>query len=334
MASALEGIRDQTKDVLRSVIGPVGTEVALLDYPRYQNAGDALIWLGQLHYLRTLGCRVRYQASQFGFDARQLRKLHPSGPLLITGGGNLGDRWLPHQEMREAVVATFPDRRIIQLPQSINFSNEARRDAARSVFEAHPDLTLLMRDQVSLAAARAAFPGVKTRFCPDAAYGVGPLSRVGRPDVDIMLLLRNDTEAVPRILPTMEGVTVARADWRFPPGYGTLLWKMMLVPEALTRGLGTLGASVYGIVSANAGAMARANVFFARRVLGRGRVVITDRLHAMVLASLSGIPVIALDNSYGKVSAIYREYGHELSGTRFAASMDEAVELARQLLDQ
>jgi exopolysaccharide biosynthesis predicted pyruvyltransferase EpsI len=53
----------------------------------------------------------------------------------------------------------------------------------------------------------------------------------------------------------------------------------------------------------------------------------------MILAGLAGIPVVALDNSYGKVSRIYEDYVHRLPGVRFAASVEEAVALVDALRD-
>ncbi len=44
------------------------------------------------------------------------------------------------------------------------------------------------------------------------------------------------------------------------------------------------------------------------QVSGR-RLVITDRLHAVILASLLGIPALALDNSTGKVHGFLRTWG-------------------------
>ncbi|MEG8022012.1 polysaccharide pyruvyl transferase family protein [Sphingomonas aerolata] len=49
--------------------------------------------------------------------------------------------------------------------------------------------------------------------------------------------------------------------------------------------------------------LARARVARGLTLLSRGRQIVTDRLHAHILALLLGIPHVALDNEYGKLSA-------------------------------
>lgn len=305
--------------------------MALLDSPSYENAGDALIWQGQRQYLQELGHEVSYVASQGSFSSTDLRRRCPEGPLLITGGGNLGDRYPTHQEFRETVIRTFPDRPVVQLPQSIEFRDAARLKAARKIFDSHPDLTLLMRDRRSLETARAAFPDTRVEFCPDAAYGVGRLERSREAEVDVLLLLRRDTERVGRTFEFPDGVSHATTDWSFPPGLGRVLWKLLRQPENRLQGRPTR-EQAYHLLRLCSEGMVRGNVHFARRTLARGRVVITDRLHAMVLASLSGIPVVALDNNYGKISAVHREYGGALRDTHFVTSADAAVRCALSYL--
>jgi exopolysaccharide biosynthesis predicted pyruvyltransferase EpsI len=38
-------------------------------------------------------------------------------------------------------------------------------------------------------------------------------------------------------------------------------------------------------------------------MLSEGRVVLTDRLHAVILSCLLGRPMVALDNTYGKIGS-------------------------------
>jgi pyruvyl transferase EpsO len=62
------------------------------------------------------------------------------------------------------------------------------------------------------------------------------------------------------------------------------------------------------------------------------KLIITDRLHAHVLASLMQIPHVVLDNSYGKVRSIYENYTHRFPTAHFAASHSEARELVTDIL--
>ncbi|MCD2158325.1 polysaccharide pyruvyl transferase, partial [Rhodococcus cerastii] len=66
--TAIEKIQADTLTVLRALFEP-GQSVALLDFPDHFNAGDHLIWLGQLKYLEQLGVQVSYTADPLRYDA-------------------------------------------------------------------------------------------------------------------------------------------------------------------------------------------------------------------------------------------------------------------------
>jgi pyruvyl transferase EpsO len=66
-------------------------------------------------------------------------------------------------------------------------------------------------------------------------------------------------------------------------------------------------------------------------LLSRGRVVITDRLHAHILCLLHGIPHVLLDNSYGKVRRVHETWTAGAPQVRWATSPQEAIGIARSL---
>ncbi|MGY1856602.1 polysaccharide pyruvyl transferase family protein [Modestobacter sp. SYSU DS0290] len=322
--SPISLLQDQTREILGRFVGR-GIEVSLLDFPRHDNAGDALIWLGERSYLRDLDLSARYMATLHHLKPEELRRRVPDGPILLHGGGNLGDRWPENQAFRERVVGLFPDRRIIQMPQSIEFRERASLERARRVFNAHPDLTLLMRDHDAVEVARSAFPQAVVEFCPDVALGVGRVERTEAPKCDALLLLRQDSEASGHGF-RAQGVDALSADWALT-GMQRAIWLALRMPENISRVVEPLTHSLYPLNARSMDAMARVNVRAARGILQQGRVVVTDRLHAMVLAALLSIPVVGLDNSYGKLSRIFRDYLGELPGVYFASDAEEAQSL-------
>ena len=52
--------------------------------------------------------------------------------IFIHGGGNFGDLWPEHQQFREMILQRYPDRPVIQLPQSIHFQDKANIAKVRS----------------------------------------------------------------------------------------------------------------------------------------------------------------------------------------------------------
>jgi hypothetical protein len=108
--------------LLRDVEG-----VALVGFPHHWNIGDSVIWAGTLQVLRELGIPVRYVCTPKTYDAAELRLHLPAGPVLLTGGGNFGDVYLDEVALRRRVFEDFPDRHVIQLPQSIWFRSAGGR---------------------------------------------------------------------------------------------------------------------------------------------------------------------------------------------------------------
>jgi pyruvyl transferase EpsO len=158
-------------DVLSETVGS-RQRVALVGFPDHPNVGDSAIWLGELEALKKLRTAVALTCSAWGYDPDLVRwRLGPGGKILLHGGGNLGDEWPEHQRLRERVIADLADLPVVQLPQSVHFNAPESLERARTVFDAHPDLTLLCRDPRSAEVAEREFHNATTRLCPDAAFG-------------------------------------------------------------------------------------------------------------------------------------------------------------------
>lgn len=322
-------IQQQTLDVLSKHLSR-GDKIALLDYPRHQNAGDALIWLGAKEYLKRLGVEVTYIASLNHFSADELRKRVPHGPILINGGGNFGDRWVESQAFKESVIEQFPDRKIVQLPQTMEFNTSAGLTRAQAVYGSHPDTTILIRDRAGYEAAKAAFPNNDVEFCADMALGYGFHKR-GKPKYSLLFLKRTDNEAVDQDIPTLDGPSHKVVDWGFRGPFRVPAWRALRLAEDVARVIPALTPVVYPLVERSFNVMAEANVRSASKILSEGKIIITDRLHAMVLAALLGIPVFAYDNANKKVSALFKDYVGDLPGVYFAEDAFEATAKARDL---
>ena len=260
---------------------PSGAPVALLDIPTHANVGDHAITLGTFECLRRSGHAVQSLVAPGGYSPTRLRERVRDGVILLTGGGNLGDLWPAHQRFREQVLADFPDRQVVQLPQSIKFSSGESLESARRAFGSHPAFTLLVRDAGSLALAREQF-GCAVDLCPDLALALGPQASRRKPDTDVLVLARTDHETTaPFRIERTASVDVV--DW---------------VEHASLRFHALRLLSRYE-------SLAHERLEFGLSLLGRGRVVVTDRLHAHILCILLGIPHVIRDAGYGKLTAFH-----------------------------
>ncbi len=328
----LDQIQDETLHVLSELLVR-GQRVALVDFPNHENSGDALIFLGQLRYLERLGVQVGYIADGSRYSPDDLRSLVPDGPILIQGGGNFGDRWDYMQELRERVINDFPDRQILQLPQGIDFHEGPKLERAQKILGAHPDLTLLIRDHAGVARTRELFPTAKVIFCPDMAFGYGKVKSDSM-DYDAVILRRNDSES----LEGAERFTMHPAeshidlDWGLT-GLAKIKDRLFHVPGAVTKRVPALAVPLHSIQQKAYKAIAENNVRHAVRILSKGRLIVTNRLHATVLAALMGKSVVAMDNANGKISAIIGDYLGRMPGVRYAPSVKEAEALVDSYFD-
>jgi exopolysaccharide biosynthesis predicted pyruvyltransferase EpsI len=296
---------------------------ALVDFPDHANVGDSAIWLGTTVYFSAhRGRQPRYVSSIGSFSEAAVRASVPEGPIFVHGGGNFGDLWPRHQEFREHLLGRFPDREIIQLPQSIHFDDPARAEAAARAIARHGKFRLFVRDQHSYDFAAARFD-CEIALCPDMALFIGALGR-GTPDVDVFYLLRSDRERAVRETAGRAGYTFRVGDWLVEPRLSVDARKLLRVLREIRRGSWdrlALRAATYETA-------ARVRVLRGCRLLSSGRVVITDRLHAHLLSLLLGIPHAVLDNSYGKLGRFLDVWTGGAAGVHYAASVDDAEDWA------
>ncbi len=310
---------------------PSGGKLALLDFPDHPNVGDSAIWLGEIAYLkRWHRTTPRYVCTVENFRHEDLRAALPTGPIFLHGGGNFGDVWPKHQDFREMIIKEYPDRPIIQLPQSIHFSDEASIARTAAIINAHPNFTLLVRDQHSYDLAKKHFT-CKTELSPDMAFCLGAQTRHGPLLHKLLLLLRTDHEtqtAAPPANDLPPGASVE--DWleedphingrirkltkRYLPLLGLkalvrdyqreMLYRF-LAEDRVTRGLRQLSSAPY---------------------------VITDRLHAHILCLLLNIPHTVLDNNYGKIRRFSEVWTQDLGILSRAQTLPEAINTYKSMM--
>ena len=327
---------------LDSVIGGAlsgAPEVALATFPNHWNLGDTAVWAGQRAVLARLGVRVAYVCDFRTYRREDLQSALPDGPILLSGGGNFGDVYPNEQGLRERIIDDFPDRLVVQLPQSVWFRSDANLDAARRRCEKSGQFVMVVRDRRSLDLVRARF-AVAAHLAPDMAFGLPDLRQQRQPPgIDVLWLLRRDIEASER------GVRRAAArqapgavrDWT-RPGFARrdaawglyaraiwLSWRIRRTPRTLLRRREAWVRRSFETV-------AGLRMEIACRFVSAGRVLVTDRLHGHILALLLGVPNVCLDNRDGKVRHFYETWtaGHPLVG--WADSLPEAETLAQRLL--
>lgn len=332
----LREIRGSIDAVLGPLIAP-GAPIAIVGYPNHPNVGDGAIWVGEVAWLRERGGDVAFTCDEDGYRRDAMASaLGPDGTILLHGGGNFGDLWPQHQLLREQVVRDFPEHRIVSLPQTMRFEDPAALERARSCFDGHDRVTLLFRDEQSLAAARDRFASPSLP-CPDLALALGPRARIAPPRVERLWLSRDDDERrQQRLLPTLPGADDLVVDWL---GDEALPERTRL--RTLRRAAGRAGRAIarrpppisaLSRAQVRVGdALAAQRLHYGERLLCQGRTVVTDRLHAHVLCVVLGIPHVIVDTGYGKLRGFHEAWTAGLEFVRVADNAAAALAAAREL---
>jgi pyruvyl transferase EpsO len=310
---------------------PIGGSVALLDYPNNTNVGDSLIWLGEIAYLHSRGISPRYVCDIDNFDPCRLRKaLKPDSVILLHGGGNFGTLWPHEQKFRERVLMDFQDWPIVQFPQSIFFDDDHAVKQAAEAIRLHGRFTLLVRDNASLEYASRRFD-CKVQLCPDMAFFIDPLKARAKEEFDSFILSRTDREKanewVDRSIARDGGWSFDTGDWLGSGITEKIMYRMELHSESMRKVLDPNNAMLLRLWNV----LSRARLKRGMSILGRGRTVITDRLHAHILSLLLDKPHVLIDNSYGKLGSFHAAWTKECRIVRTARDMAGALEAAREL---
>lgn len=305
---------------------PAGARVVYLDYAFTTNVGDQLIVLGTLKFFARHGITVKLARNIHNIEQGGLDVL-PGDVLVFHGGGNFGDIYPHFQLLRERIIAAFPDNRVIIMPQTVHFDDEAERDRSCRAIASHPDVTLFVRDRRSLEIVRPYF-GDRAMLAPDMAHQLWPslceeITQGG--DVrssEPLMLLRRDAEksAIP---PALAGFEDRFTDW------DVLVSRRYRIERAIIRRqypAARRGVRLYDLDEAYFAAMRREVVRVARR-LYRHPLWITSRMHGAILGLLLGKPVFALDNSYGKLSSYFEAWGKGTSPVKLVSSARDVEEM-------
>lgn len=307
--------RNQIQSVLKKEIG--GRDCCLLDLPNYYNPGDQLIWKGEEQLLKDLGIHIRYRSSIHFFNPK---KVLGSDCIILNGGGNFGDLYYKHQKFREKILEKFPNNKIIIMPQTIHFSDKRHLEKSIKKFSKHSNLVIFARDINSLEIIKNKFKNNKRYLLPDAAYSIKDIKKNKiNTENRVLFLYRTDKEKNTHLnknsLNFIRNLDVS--DWSTDRIRIIILFFHLLflylnrLLLSIYRLFGTHWKEtndIHGMFKFNPRIQQVQN---AVKLLSKYDLIITTRLHGLILAHLLGIPTIIINNSYGKNKNFYETWIHQ-----------------------
>jgi pyruvyl transferase EpsO len=280
------------------------SRIFYVDYPVHSNIGDQLINLGTEAFFEHYNISIYKRLSVLDLRRTGIPGVAPDSTFLCHGGGNFGDLYGKHQEAREWLMEKYPSCRIVVMPQSLHYSTEAAREASLRRVARHANSYLFVRDHESYSALKQS--GIeRVAMMPDMAHELWNLLKPNgsAPAGRVLNLLRRDKEAV-----ACAGCEHS-VDWKDSFSGATKI---------------AAGGTYYLLSLFGKWSPQRLNArlwYSARnRMVKDGislfsdySVVMTNRLHAMLLALLLGREVYASDNTYGKLARYSKAWLAETS---------------------
>ena len=252
----------------------------------YGNLGDVAITYAQEKYLSEQFPEheiIDVPISKTLSHLKTLRHIcSPNDIVTVVGGGNMSDLYFDIELLRQMVVKAFPNNRVISFPQTMFFSdslsgNYLKRQAVK-VYSQHINLTLTARERWSHDMMKSILPSCK--LTPDIVMTLDkrePIStRKG-----ITFCMRNDIESgISQEF--KEELRLQLANLYDIVDYDTHIGRGGLSLEERENELNKIWAQFRS-----------------------SQWVITDRLHGMIFAFITGTPCIVFPNNNYKIEGCY-----------------------------
>ena len=260
-------------------------EFLIFNTPIHGNIGDHAIIYAELKILKEkniLAYEIPTYYEKYCFD---YIKKHVSEDAIIgiTGGGFIGSQWMVEEDLVNKVVSTFKNYPIIIFPATFYFKNDSlgreELEKSKKIFSQAKDLTIFAREEKTYEFICKEYKNAKSYLVPDIVLSLKENFNEERND--ILLCLRDDVEGKLNKNIKTEIYDIAKK-------YGSV--KLIDTVEK------------YSIPIKNRDIQVKNKI----KEFAKAKLVITDRLHGMIFASITGTPCVVLGNYNYKVEGVYQ----------------------------
>ncbi len=293
-----------------------GRKIILFQTPLHGNIGDQAITIAEYRLLsekfpNTSVIEVPGGEIQSRLWNRLTFKIcvRKSDLVLVHGGGFLGTLWMNEEKQIQKLLSNMYNRKIIIMPQTIYYDKdetgkkELRVDT--KIYKKCHDLKVFLREKISDDFFNNNFNSVKHILVPDMVLWLDGYSRKETNKSQILLCLRKDAEKTQDV---------------------DIYIKQEL--SYLSEDICFTDTVVNHMISP---AKREAEVTKKIDEFSKARLIITDRLHGMVLAAIAETPCIVILSKSHKVKGVY-EWIKELEYIELVEDVSQIREAAQRVL--
>ncbi|KAF7457785.1 pyruvyl transferase Pvg1 [Cryptosporidium felis] len=342
-------LKNYYKDVLSGV-----EEILFIGFPDHPNRGDSAIFTGALILLEYLEIKIIKAIHLLSeYNQEEILSLFTveksKRAIIFHGGGNFGDLYSHHHQLRYVVLNDFSNYKIVMFPQTVFFRDKENKMITINNFIKHKgELFLAGRDKSSAEILREMFEdssNIHTELLPDLAFLIGDQrKRRGIPSLDILIHARVDNEG-PNIF--FNGTSVKMSKVRMenikkvindgvknkqtPSNYQNIKNSESLKSE-WTDYLSILvddwlesDANYNELINTNYIERSISRTLDGMAFLSRANIIITNRLHGHILLLLLGVPHFVMGDSFGKLMNFRESWTSECKLSTWYDDFTEAL---------
>lgn len=278
-------------------------KIIIFDEANNGNMGDQAIVYAQTEFIKKNFPTDRILhfsiAESIGILKHLKSLLNHHDVVMIQGGGNIGTLYIAAEYSRRLIIKKLSkqDISVISFPQSVHFSSDwfgkFERRMTSKVYQNNSHLSVTLREEKSKQAMQDLISEEQILFTPDIVLSL-PVKDYGFSRDKILLLLRNDKEKV---------------------------LQNSMKEDLLKSFEGEVELSDTFDTTVNIGAISEGNRHIAIDQLlsnvAKHEVVVTDRLHGMIFAYLTGTPAVVLANANLKIQSTFESWLKSCKSIRF-----------------
>lgn len=261
-------------------------EFIIFNTPVHGNIGDHAIIYAEQKMLDKFNIEsIEVPTSYSRYIVNYLKKhISEDAVISITGGGFIGSQWMFEEDLVIRVISEFKNNKLIIFPQTLYYKNDENGikelNKSKEVFGEAKDLTIFVREEKSYKFAKDTYLKAKVELVPDIVLSLDNFE-FNNERKDILFCLRSDVEK-------------SLSD--------ESLSKIENVLEKLELNIYRTDTVTKKWISEKQ----RKNAIISKlEEFSKYKVIITDRLHGMIFATLTNTPCIVFGNYNYKVEGVY-----------------------------
>lgn len=252
----------------------------------YGNLGDVAITYAQIHFLKKRYPEysvMEIPISKTFEGIKAVKRIITNDDIVtLIGGGNVSDLYDDIEFLRQMVIWNFRKHKIISFPQTSYFSRSLKgwftQTTIKWVYPKAEQLSFMAREGNTFKIMRKILPHLNVEKMPDIVMTLDE-RRTGSRN-GLLVCLRSDKEK------SKNNTLHEKILSQLSEQYHTITWK---------------DTQVDGINEANRFEELKQ----MWQIFASHEVVLTNRLHGMIFAYITGTPAYVIDNSTHKISACY-----------------------------